>query len=509
MKPKIPQQLANRKRRIQRRLDKADLRGCRRPMFTASDIHYEIADRTRGISSGGIGAIHALARQLGLIDAIDRRLHLLKFHFPYHESDHVLTFPYNVLADGTCLQDLELRRTDEVFLDALGARRIPDPTTAGDFCRRFDETSIRLLQDIVHDVRLGVWAKQPADFFRQARLDMDGTLVATTGQCKRGMDIAHDGTWGYHPLVLTLANTGEVLGLVNRSGNRPSHEGAAAEVDRALAVCFRGGFRQVLLRGDTDFSQTEHLDRWDADPRVRFIFGYDAAPNLVALAEQIPAQYWKPLQRPPRPDVPTQPRQRPDNVKEALVVQREFDNIKLVSEQVAEFNYRPTACRTTYRMVVVRKNLSVEKGERVLFDDVRYFFYLTNEWEPEPEEIVFCANDRCHQENLLAQLHNGVRALRAPVDNLESNWAYMVMTALAWDLKAWWALLLPAAPGRWQEKHQAEKRWVLGLEFKAFVNAFVRLPCQIVRTAGRLVYRLLSWNPHLPIFFRLVTRLNC
>ncbi len=509
MKTKIRQQLANCKRRIARRLDKANLGGSHQPVFTARDIHYEIANRTRAISSGGIGAIHALARQVGLIDAIDRRLHLLKFHFPYHESDHVLTFAYNTLADGTCLEDLELRRSDAAFLDALGAQRIPDPTTAGDFCRRFDETSIRLLQDIVHDIRIGVWAEQPADFFEQAILDMDGTLVETTGQCKEGMDIAYDGTWGYHPLLLTLANTREVLGLVNRSGNRPSHEGAAAEVDRALAVCFRGGFRRVLLRGDTDFSQTEHLDRWNSDPRVRFLFGYDAAPNLVALAEQIPAQFWKPLQRPPRYDVQTQPRQRPDNIKEAIVVQRQFDNIKLVSEQVAEFNYRPTACRTTYRMVVVRKNLSVEKGERLLFDRIVYFFYITNEWVPEAEEIVFCANDRCHQENLLAQLHNGVCALRAPVDNLLSNWAYLVMTALAWDLKAWWALLLPEAPGRWQEKHQAQKRWVLGLEFKTFVNAFVRLPCQIVRTAGRLVYRLLSWNPHLPIFFRLLDRLLC
>jgi Transposase DDE domain group 1 len=509
VKPKIRHQLANRKRRLQRRLDKADVRDCHQPMFTAADIHYEIADRTRGISSGGIGALHALTRQVGLIDAIDRRLHLLKFHFPYHESDHVLTFAYNALSDGTCLQDLELRRHDEVFLDALGARRLPDPTTAGDFCRRFDETSIRLLQDIVHEVRLGVWAEQPDEFFDQARIDMDGFLVETTGQCKQGMDIAHDGTWGYHPLVLTLANTGEVLGLVNRSANRPSHEGAAAEVDRALAVCFQGGFRQVLLRGDTDFSQTEHLDRWHADGRVRFIFGYDAAANLVARAEEIPEKDWQPLQRPPHYQVRTQPRERPDNVKEAVVVRREFKNVKLQSEQVAEFDYRPTACRTPYRMVVVRKNLSVEKGERVLFEDVRYFFYITNDRERTPAEVVWAANDRCHQENLLAQLYGGVRALRAPVDNLTSNWAYMVMTALSWDLKAWWALLLPEAPGRWQEQHRTQKRWVLGLEFKTFVNAFVRIPCQIVRTGRRLVYRLLSWNPHLPIFFRLVDRLRC
>ena len=509
MKTNIRRKLDRCKRRIQRRLDKTNVEDCRQPMFTARAIDYEIADRCRGIASGGIGAIHMLACQVGLIDVIDRRLHLLKFHFPYHESDHVLTFAYNALCDGTCLQDLELRRQDEVFLDALGARRVPDPTTAGDFCRRFSEESIRLLQDAVHDVRIGVWAEQPTEFLEQAILDMDGFLVETTGQCKEGMDIAYDGTWGYHPLVLTLANTGEVLGLVNRSGNRPSHEGAATEVDRALAVCFRGGFRRVLLRGDTDFSQTQHLDRWNADPRVQFIFGYDATANLVGMAEQLPERAWKPLQRPPRYQVRTQPRQRPDNIKEAVVVRREFDNIKLRSEQVAEFNYRPSGCRETYRMVVVRKNLSVEKGERVLVDDVRYFFYLTNDWVSEADEVVLLANDRSDQENLLAQLSGGVRALRAPVDNLVSNWAYMVMTALAWDLKAWWALLLPEEPGRWQEQHRTQKRRVLGLEFKTFVNAFVRLPCQIVRTARRLVYRLLAWNPHLPIFFRLVDRLRC
>jgi hypothetical protein len=236
--------------------------------------------------------------------------------------------------------------------------------------------------------------------------------------------------------VLTLANTGEILGLANRSGNRPSHDGAAAEVDRAVAVCFRGGFHQVLLRGDTAFSQTEHLDRWNAHPRVRFLFGYDATPNLRDHADQLPERAWKPLARPLPSDVPTQPRERPDNVKEAIVVQRGFDNSKLRSEAVAEFNYRPAACQESYRLIVVRKNLSVEKGETVLFDDVRHFFYLTDDWAPEPEAIVFTANDRCHQENLLAQLHSGVRALRAPVDTLLSNWAYLIMTALAWDLKA-------------------------------------------------------------------------
>jgi|HubBroStandDraft_6_1064221.scaffolds.fasta_scaffold157980_1 hypothetical protein len=505
----IQRRLANSKRRIQRRLDKADLRGCSQPMLTASNMQYEIAERSRGISVGGIGAMHTLVRQIGLIQALDRRLELLKIHLPYHESDHVLALAYLPLCGGTCLQDLELLRNDEVFLDALGARRIPDPTTAADFCRRFSKDSIYTLLDIINDTRLQVWVDQPATFFQQAIIDMDGFLVETTGQCKRGMDIAYNGTWGYHPLVLTLANTGEVLGLVNRSANRPSQEGAAEQIDRSLDVCFRGGFQKVLLRGDNKFSQTEHLDGWDDDPRVRFIFGYEAMPNLKAMADHLPDRAWRPLQRPAHYTIQTKPRQRPDNVKEAVVVAREFENRRLQSEEVAEFNYRPTACQKDYRLVVIKKNISVEKGEKLLFDQIVYFFYITNDWVSEANEIVFSANDRCDQENLLAHLHGGVRALRAPLDNLESNWAYMVMTSLAWNLKAWWALRLPEPPGRWQEKYQIEKRWVLRLEFKTFVNAFVRLPCQIVRTGRRLIYRLLGWNPNQSIFFRLVEVLRC
>jgi hypothetical protein len=505
---RVSKKLARRKRRIQKRLDKTDLRGCCNPMLTARNIRYEIGDRGRGIGYGGIGAMHLLVHKLRLAEAIDDRLQLLKFHLPYHESDHVLNFAYNALCDGTCLQDIELRRNDEVFLDALGARRIPDPTTAGDFCRRFQPQDVHTLLDIFNDIRTQAWKGQPDAFFAQARIDADGTLVGTTGECKQGMDIAYNGTWGYHPLVVSLANTGEVLSLINRSGNRPSHEGAAAEIDRAIAVCRVGGFRQILVRGDTDFTQTKHLDRWDCDG-VQFVFGVDATANLHILADDLPAEAWQTLTRPPRYEVQTTSRPRPANVKEAIVVAREFQNIRLLSERVAEFDYRPSACSKSYRLIVVRKNLSVEKGEQVLFDDYRYFFYLTNDRTSSAAEIVFVANDRCNQENLHAQLKHGVCALQAPVDSLVSNWAYMVMTALAWNLKAWLALQLAEQPGRWAERHRGDKQTVLAMEFKTFVNAFLRLPCQIIRTSRRLVYRLLSWNPWQPIFFRMLDVLRC
>ena len=194
-------------------------------------------------------------------------------------------------------------------------------------------------------------------------------------------------------------------------------------------------------------------------------------------------------------------------MKEAVVVEREFRNIRLVSEDVAEFDYSPGCCEKTYRMMVLRKNLSIEKGESRLFDDVRYFFYITNDLKSSTSEIVFEANTRCNQENLIAQLHGGVRALQAPSNTLLSNWAYMVIMALAWNLKAWFALLLPEK-GRWAEKHRKEKQLVLKMEFKTFVSAFMQIPAQIIRTGRRIVFRLLAWNRWQPVFFRAVDQLH-
>ena len=168
-------------------------------MYRARSIQYEHSDRVRGLASGGIGAMHQLAQHTGLVDAIDRHVQLLKVPLPYHESDHVLGIAYNVLCGGTCLQDIEFRRQDEVYLDALGAQRIPDPTTAGDFCRRFDEATIEALQTAINETRLRLWHLQPADFFADAFIDADGTLAETTGQCKEGMDIAYDGVQCENP----------------------------------------------------------------------------------------------------------------------------------------------------------------------------------------------------------------------------------------------------------------------------------------------------------------------
>jgi len=506
VKPKIRQKFRQQKTRIARRLTNARRREDRgRPAFRQSRCQYEVSDRVRAIDCGGIGAVHELVLGSGLVEEIDARLDLLKVHRPYHESDHVLNIAYNAVSGGRTLDDIELHRNDEVFLDALGVEAIPDPTTAGDFCRRFGRWDIEALMNAVNATRLRIWKRQGPRFTAAtARIDVDGSLVPTTGECKEGMALSYKGIWGYHPLLVSLANTREPLFLVNRGGNRPSYEGAASYLDKAIALCRQAGFTDILLRGDTDFSQIRHIDRW-TDAGVRFVFGYDVRKGLKAQADALEAEEFAELNRHARRAfvAEDQRRARQPRVKEEFVRAKGYKNIVLRSEDVAEFEFRPRGCSRPYRVVVLRKNLTEMKGDQALFDDIRYFLYITNDHNITAEQVVFEANDRCNQENLIEQLKNGVRALHAPVNSLNANWAYMVMASLAWSLKAWMALSLPVVP-RWREKHEAERdRW-LKMEFRTFLNEVIRVPAQVIRSGRRLVFRLLAWRPQLPVLFRLL-----
>jgi hypothetical protein len=228
-----------------------------------------------------------------------------------------------------------------------------------------------------------------------------------------------------------------VLYLVNRPGNAISPQGCVPWIDRAIELV-RPSAGEITLRGDTDFTLSGELDRWD-EQGLKFIFGLDAHAKVVALAEALPPEAWQPLERLPRYEIATEPRRKAERVKEGVVRRRGYLNKKLVGESVAQFHYRPHKCRRVYRLVVPRKNISVQKGEQALFDEIRYFFYLTNHTPSRYglDAIVGLANGRCDQENVIEQLKNGVNAMRMPVHDLLSNWPYRVMSALAWNLKAW------------------------------------------------------------------------
>jgi len=455
-------------------------------MFTTGKVHYEIGASTDVMSYGGIGAVHRMVTQLGLVEKIDQELELLKVHLPYHESDHVLNLAYNVLCGGTRLEDIERLRHDVAYMNALGADLIPDPTTAGDFCRRFTEADVIRLMECINAVRPKLWQGRGRDLLGEVSyLDVDGTLAPTLGERKQGMDISYKGIWGYAPLIVSLANVREVLYVVNRPGNVPSHTDAPRWIDKAINDV-EPYAKRICVRGDTDFSLTQHFDRWAE--RVDFIFGMDANAALRDRADALDEACWQRLERGRKYDTLTEEtRQRHQpHEKKRIVRERGYMNLALNHEDVAEFMYEPGKCDRPYRVVALRKNISKMKGEHVLFDEIRYFFYITTRTDLSAAEVVACANERCDQENVIEQLKNGVNALRVPLYDLVSNWAYMVIAALAWNIKSWFAMMM---------HRKADRLAYIRMEFPRFLHSVILIPCRVVRRARSITLRLLGYQP--------------
>ncbi len=484
MKTKKRKKAEKRQEELQERLAPKAFSSPSQPLLGDQPIHYELSDRTRVISMGGIGALYTLVTKLHLPEILNEYVSVLKRHLPYWESDHILALCYNILTGGKPLQDINRLRLDEGYLEALGVERLPAPSTAGDFLRRFEPGDLLDMQEAINQARQPVWQRMPTERRSLAVIDMDGTIVPTDGECKQGMDYcSYKKQWGYGPLLISLAQTGEVLYVVNRPASQPSHQGAAAWVKRAL-VHVQSAFETVWLRGDTDFSLTKEFDAWDEDG-VMFIFGYDAYANLIEQAETLPFPAWKTLQRPPKYEVKTTPRTKPENIKQERVEQRGFEQIETVHEEVASFPYRPTACKKTYRMIVLRKHLEITQGGKWLRDEIRYFFYITNDWMAPDRELLLFYDERGGQEHLIGKLKSSVPVFHAPTNTLEANGAYMIIAALAWNLKIWYGLLLDEP-----ELQQQIQR----MGFKQFLERFIHVPCQILRKGHQLIYRIVQFT---------------
>jgi hypothetical protein len=482
VKSNISKKLNKRKKKIAKRTRKRNWKDQRKPMLTCPNISYDVDDRNRGIGNGGIGIIHQLVEKISLADEINNCLELLKRHIPYHESDHVLNLAYNILSGGHCLQDIDLLRKDEGWLDALDAEIIPASTTAGDFLRRFNKGDIIELMEAKNTVRKKIWQEQPKNFHQQAVINVDGTISPIDGRCKRGMDLSYNGQWSYHPLLISLANTREPLYIINRPGNVPSHQDSAHWLDKSLDLV-RPCFETVWIRGDSDFALTKNFDKWDE--RCKLLFAMDSKKNLIQIADDITVDQWQELERRPKYTIKTKPRKRPDKVKDQVVKRRKFRSIHTKAEHVAEFSYQPWQCSKIYRIIVLKKTLKVTKGNQQFDDEIRYFFYITNEMKMSPTRLIRFYRERADHENDIEQLKNGVRALHSPSDSLISNWAYMVIASLAWDLKAWYGMLMPY-------RHLGLS--IMRMEFKRFINMFIRIPCLIIKSGRRIYYRIVGYN---------------
>jgi hypothetical protein len=442
------------------------------PVFHCRSISAKVIEREPVTRDGGLALAHQLVTRLGLDRSIDRHLHLLKFHLPYYESDHVLTHAYNLFTGGRDIEDIQDLQHSTAVKNLLGACRIPDPTTAGDFLRRFCPESLDALQVAIDESRAKVWWKMPRRDREVATMDMDSTFKTVYGACKQGADFSYQKEWSYHPLLFTLAETGECLRIINRPGNRPSAEGAAELLGPCLDL-LTASFKRVYLRGDSKFSQREIFLQAE-EAGARFAIVHEITRALWWTAFHLPETAWKEFRAEPgtvRPSRSGARRQHRRRVRRQIARRRDYSTLSTVREWVAEIGYCPEGFEKPFRLVLKRQLICNER-QTEFFTHYEYRAVISNipKGEMSPSALVHFAYRRCDQENSIEQAKNGLGAMRMPTGELLSNGAFLLAAEIAWCLRAWLSLLaLPRETRRW--------------EWGWFRRAFVHAPAKITSHA--------------------------
>jgi len=385
-------------RSVRRRLKAAVALNFSGPVLGRANVVYELAERTRAVAHGGMGMVAKLVKALGLAGEIDASLDLLALHKPYYESDHVLNVAYNALCGARTLDDIELRRADQVFLDGNrgGFPARPDhgggllpalrrglghgPPRGGEpgaAPRVGSPAGFVLLQDGCHRRR------------RHGRADRCRGQAGHRHWLQR-----HMGLFGFDGQLRQYCRAA-VLGPPRRQP--PLHEGVVPLYDRAICLCRQAGFADILLRGDTDFSLTTEFDRWD-DDGVRFVFGYNAWAGMVSRAGGCARRAL------PRTGGPGRARDKDRSAHQARQRERRHRPGPALQGAApkrprtwsASPTGRPSASGTTVSSRSGRTCRS--SGRRRAVQRVQALLLHHNDWEMSDDQVVAEARKRCTRE---------------------------------------------------------------------------------------------------------------
>lgn len=457
-------------------------------VFRLPRTHVEVDERSEVTSYGGLALATAFLRRFKVAERIDQHVKVFLIHLPYRESDHVLAQVLNLYVGGTCIEDVANLQHSEAARRIIGACRIPDPTTAGDFLRRFHEKEHQLpgLRRAVDEVQAEVWRRLRRGHGHGRRdeawsiVDVDGHVKPLYGVQKEGADF-YKSTWCYQPLIVSLAGTGECLAIRNRPGSVRSSDGTAGVLDEVLPhVRARGG--RMLVRGDSDFDRSDVRAACDR-AGAYFAFVGREFKDRPRLVEAIPESQWKPFRtrahraRSERRKQPSYvPRHKKPNRRRQRARARNFTEKQLVKQWITEIAQTDTDGKP-YRLVIRRQLIEHREGQRLLFDEYRYRYIVTSlPASVSTQDAVDLTYERCDQENVIEQLGSGLAAWRMPVAQFDGNSAWLEIARLAWNLGKWIALLaLPAEVVRW--------------EWKRFRQAFVFAAAHVIRRSRQIVLR--------------------
>jgi hypothetical protein len=467
-------------------------------------LHLETEKRATVTRFGGLALVEQFCRRFDVAALIDEHVQLLELHLPYHESDHVLAQAMNLYAGGSCLEDMMYLQGDQAVLRMLAACRLPDPTTAGDFLRRFDSKrhpeALSGLRRANNELQQRVWRRLSGRQRRRRKrelciVDVDGHIKPLSGMQKEGADFSYNGKWSYQPLIVSMAATGECLAVQNRPGNANSAAGADKVVDEVLEWISEH-FDNVLVRGDSAFDRQdlreviEHHDGYFA-----FVGrGHEGRPEKAAA---LPDKAFRPFltraerRRQQRRSEPGyRRRQKKRNHRRQRSRERGYKERLQTKQWLAETTYQPPGQPNVYRLIVRRKLIEHRKGQVHLFDDYEYAWVVTNLPDElfSAEDVVDHTYQRCDQENVIEQMGSGLAGWRMPVapgcgvspqTEFDGNSAWLEIARLAWNIGKWIAqLALPDEVVRW--------------EWKRFRLHYVLVPAQLIKRARQWWVRLMG-----------------
>jgi hypothetical protein len=440
-------------------------------------LHAEASAPDHVTPYGGLALLAALLKRIGAATEIDKRVSLLKIHKPYSESDHVLAHVANLFVGGECIEDMANLQGSEAARRLFGAIRLPDPTTGGDFLRRFDGRALHALDASIDAMHARVWKQRYGKKKREvATVDMDSTVREVYGRQKEGADFSYKGSWSYHPLLLSLAESNECLRMINRPGNAPAAGGAKEALAEVLPL-LGTHFERIVVRGDSAFYDADLMNYCDEN-RVGFALVVPMMANLIALADALPSEQWKPFRpRQERDDAAHSQRERRPDLRTQTALRRNKRNLALAEQWCTEFQYKPTRAHRAFRLLVRKQRIVETSTQGELFERCRYRFAITNIEGTSAHEAIDQTYLRCDQENVIEQFKNGLGGLWMPTGELHSNAAFLVCARLAFNTKSWLAMTaLPEECIRW--------------DWKRFRFAFVYLAAIIVRHARAITVRL-------------------
>jgi len=481
------------------------------PVMTLPKPHLALEDTPPVTLYGGLTLFIAFASTFKLKEHINDNLKLFKQWHPYSEADHVLALSANLFIGGAHLEDLAVLQGSEAVCRMFGACRIPDPTTAGDFLRRFDtagEKSVESLATTIDSIEGEVWEKLRKRVAKKgkklplATVDLDGHIEKELGVQKEKADFSHDGRFGFQPLAITLAQTGEVLALPNRPANGRSSDGVAEELERVLPR-LKPFFERILVRGDSDFDRADIRAVCNQHGAHFAFVGRDNRASRTRQAMMIEEGRWQPFRsrverrkEERRHQSGYRERKKKPNLRRRKARERGYKELYQVRQWVSEVLFEPAGEEATYRMVIRRQLVEHREGQVHMFDEYRYHFIVTDlPRTMGATAVVDETYKRCDQENIIEQLQSGVAAWKMPVAEYLGNCAWLQMARLAWNIGKWIAVLsLPPAVSRW--------------EWKRFRRAFVLVAAQVVKGGRQITTRISRSHRFWPQMFEALSKLQ-